>query len=213
MTLHSNFFEILKFVFLCEVAHIKKFCVKLSGLVSKLKILENWYLIPRIFNVQTYIWSLSKAKKFMVRQWNLPNYFASVTKNFAALLFFLAASDKKFQRENVQPYAYAANANASKARWTRGSQACTQLVDSLFCITCSLEKNAFSVLHYVIGVALHYSMLHRLEIFSAPGTIAPGNRLGKAARWQLRSYISFSSTYFSYGYTTHSRMSACIWDL
>ena len=30
----------------------------------------------------------------------------------------------------------------------------------------------FSVLHYVISVALHYSMLHRFEIFSAPGTIA-----------------------------------------
>ena len=29
------------------------------------------------------------------------------------------------------------------------SQTRTRLVDSLFCITCSLEKNAFSVLHYV----------------------------------------------------------------
>ena len=42
---------------------------------------------------------------------------------------------------------------------------------SLICITCSLENNAFSVLHYVM-VASHYSMLHRLEIFSTPGTIA-----------------------------------------
>ena len=47
-------------------------------------------------------------------------------------------------------------------------------MDSLICITCSLENNAFSVLHYVM-VALHYSMLHRFEIFSAPGTIAHGS--------------------------------------
>ena len=40
-TLHSKFLEILKFVFLSEVAHIKSFCVKFSGLISKLKILEN----------------------------------------------------------------------------------------------------------------------------------------------------------------------------
>ena len=37
-TLRSKFFEILKFLFLSEVAH-KLFCVKLSGLISKLKIL------------------------------------------------------------------------------------------------------------------------------------------------------------------------------
>ena len=47
-------------------------------------------------------------------------------------------------------------------------------MDSLICITCSLENNAFSVLHYVM-VALHYSVLHRFEIFSAPGTIALGS--------------------------------------
>ena len=38
-TLRSKFFEILKFVFLSEVAH-KSFCVKFSGLKSKRKILE-----------------------------------------------------------------------------------------------------------------------------------------------------------------------------
>ena len=31
----------------------------------------------------------------MVRQWSLPNYFASKTKNFAALLFFLADRNEK----------------------------------------------------------------------------------------------------------------------
>ena len=83
-TLHKKFFEILKFVFLSEVAHIKSFCAKFNGLINKLKILENWYLNPRIVKVRTYIWPLSK--KIMVRQWSLPNYFASKTeKNFAAL--------------------------------------------------------------------------------------------------------------------------------
>ena len=38
-TLRSEFFEILKFVFLSEVAH-KSFWVKFSGLISKLKILK-----------------------------------------------------------------------------------------------------------------------------------------------------------------------------
>ena len=34
------------------------------------------------------------------------------------------------------------------------------------------NQYAFSVLHYVLSVALLYSMLHRFEIFSASGTIA-----------------------------------------
>ena len=61
-TLRSEFFEILKFVFLSEVAH-KSFWVKFSGLISKLKILKKSCLSPRIFNAQTYIWSPFKAKK------------------------------------------------------------------------------------------------------------------------------------------------------
>ena len=35
-----------------------------------------------------------------------------------------------------------------KTGWARDSQTRTRLVDSLFCITCSLENNAFSVLRY-----------------------------------------------------------------
>ena len=41
----------------------------------------------------------------------------------------------------------------------RDSQTRTRLVDSLFRITCSLENNAFSYLHYVIKVTLHNYML------------------------------------------------------
>ena len=120
-TLHRKFFEILKFVFLSEVAHIKSFCVKFSALISKLKILENWYLSPRIFKVRTYIWSLSK-------------------KNYGA---------------PMKP-------------------------SELFC-------------------------------FKDP-KISQRCR-ARQSSWQgLRSYISFSSTYFSHGCTRHSRMSACIRD-
>ena len=114
----------------------------------------------------------------MVRQWSLPNYFASkFKKNFAALLFFVTACSKKFQRANATDIAYDGNDPPDdwlKTGWARDSQTRTRLVDSLICITCSLENNAFSVLHYVM-VALHYSMLHRFEIFSAPGTIAHGS--------------------------------------
>ena len=35
-------------------------------------------------------------------------------------------------------------------------QASAGLEDSLFCITCSLKNNAFSVLHYIIKVTLKY---------------------------------------------------------
>ena len=59
--------------------------------------------------------------------------------------------------------------------WARDSQTRTGVEDVLICITCSLENNAFFVMHYVINVALHYYMLHRFEIFSAPGTIAHGS--------------------------------------
>ena len=98
-------------------------------------------------------------------------------KKFAALLFFLAHAIKKHSGqmrqisrmiEMIHPYDWL------KTGWARDSQTRTRLVDSLICITCSLENNAFSVLHYVM-VALHYSMLHRFEIFSAPGTIAHGS--------------------------------------
>ena len=40
--------------------------------------------------------------------------------------------------------------------------------------TCSLENNAFSVLHYVIKVTLNYLMLHRFEIHSALELFAHG---------------------------------------
>ena len=65
--------------------------------------------------------------------------------------------------------------NENKEGCTWDSQARTRLVESLFCIMCMLKNNAFSVLHYIINVALHRYMLHRLENFSAPGTITQGS--------------------------------------
>ena len=43
-----------------------------------------------------------------------------------------------------------------KTEWARDSQIRTRLMHSLICLTCLLENNAFSVLHYVM-VASHYS--------------------------------------------------------
>ena len=50
-----------------------------------------------------------------------------------------------------------------KTGWARVSQTRTRLVVSLFCITCSLKNNAFSVLYYVIKVTLHYQGAYSLR--------------------------------------------------
>ena len=125
----------------------------------------------------------------MLRRRSLPNYLASKTQSIFRRCFFLAAGNKKFHRANATAIAYDANENPPddwlKTGWARDSQTRTRLVDSLICITCSLENNELSVLHYVINVALHYWVLHRFEIFSAPGTIALGS-----IRLPLRSLAS-----------------------
>ena len=66
-TSRSKFFKILKLVFLSKVAN-KSFCVKFSGLISKLKILEKSYLYDKSRNIQrqTYIWSLFKANNINI---------------------------------------------------------------------------------------------------------------------------------------------------
>ena len=78
-------------------------------------------------------------------------------------------------------------------------QANGRLVDSLFCITCSLENNASSVLHYVIKVTLHHLMLHRFEIHSAYSFITEGATSRRAAHWQLlAAYVSVLLSIVSY---------------
>ena len=82
--------------------------------------------------------------------------------------FFLAAGTKKFQRANATTIAYDATEYPSRRLVEDGMS--TGLTNkhtargSLICITCSLENNAFSVLHYVLNVALHYYMLHRFDV-------------------------------------------------
>ena len=110
----------------------------------------------------------------MVRQWSLPNYFASKTKNFAALLFFLGHAIKNSsgqmrqisrRMETIHPtigwrrdeHGTHKHAQGSWILWSV-SRVCSKTMDSLSCI-----------------MSLHYSMLHRFEIFSAPGTITHGS--------------------------------------
>ena len=60
------------------------------------------------------------------------------TEKFAALLFFLAACNKKFQRANTTDIAEDGNDPPDdwlKTGWARDSKTRTRLVDSLICIT------------------------------------------------------------------------------
>ena len=147
------------------------FFVNFSGLISQFRILEKSYQSPRIFNVQIYIWSLFKAKldlwcpdeAFRITLLQRYNQF------YGGVVFFAQACNKKFERANATAIVYDANKYPPDdwltTGWAGGSQTRTWLVDSLICITFSLENNVISVLHYVINVALHYYMLHRFEIF------------------------------------------------
>ena len=85
----------------------------------------------------------------------------------------LINGEKKFQQANARVGWKWSTQRLVEDRISKGLKTCTRLVDFLICITCLLEINAFSVLHYVM-VALHYSVLHRIEIFSGPETIAHG---------------------------------------
>ena len=102
-TLQSKLLEILKFVFLSDVAHMS-FYVKFSGLRSKLRILKNIVLTSADIQ-RTDLWCANETFRI--------TNFTSKTKHFTALLFFLAVCNKKFQRANAQPYAHDASTNKS----------------------------------------------------------------------------------------------------
>ena len=93
-------------MFLSEVEY-KSFCVKFSGLISKLKTPRKIILISA--NIQ--------RKKHFGAPMKHSEYFASKTQKSGHVIVFrlLAACNEKFQRANVQPFAYAANAIADKA--------------------------------------------------------------------------------------------------
>ena len=133
----------------------------------------------------------------MLRRRSLPNYFASKTQSIFRRCFFLASGNKKFQRANATVIAYDANEyppdDCLKTGWARDSQTRTRLVDSLICITCWLENNELSVLHYVINVA-YITECYIDSRFFLPlvqSRLAPlgcrlgASRLREAARWRL----------------------------
>ena len=64
-------------------------------------------------------------------------------------------------------------------------------MDSLLCITCSLENNAFSVLHYVIKVTLHFETHSALEVLSGTSLLGlrreAANSLTKTVK--LKAFI------------------------
>ena len=63
------------------------------------------------------------------------------TKTVQVLIFFLAASNKKFHMPQMQ--IQIRRDKHGIHNWD--AQACTRLLDSLLCITCLLENNAFSL--------------------------------------------------------------------
>ena len=93
-----------------EVAH-KLFCVKLSGLISELKILEKSIYVGEYSTYGLIFGLFLKIQRH---------------KKFRGLLFFLAACNEKFKRANAQPFAYTANEKVNKAGGARDSQARTR---------------------------------------------------------------------------------------
>ena len=104
-------------------------------------------------------------------QW--PIIFLRRYKKFAALLFFLLVCNKEFQRWQMRSHTHMLQMQM------RGNEPGTYSTHT---------ARGFSILYYVFSrkqfilcsalrtsVALHYSMLHRFEIFSTPGTIAHGS--------------------------------------
>ena len=192
--------EVRGFVRSCAQVILRKTEFTGLWLITKHKILEKSCYSPRIFNVETYIWSLCKAKNCMVHQWIMkPSelFCFKDTKNFAALLFFLAACNKKFQRANATDIARMETIHPTIG-WRRDvhgthKHAHGSCMDSLICITCSLENNAFSVLHYVM-VALHYSVT-LIRDFFCPWKNHP--RFYQAAALQPRVFARlFVGNYF-----------------
>ena len=84
-------------------------------------------------------------------------------------IVFMPIKNKKLQRANATAIRVCCRWIHPTIGWRQDKHGTHKHahVDSLSCITCSLENNAFSVLHYVIKVNLHYLMLHRVEIHSA----------------------------------------------
>ena len=146
---------------LCPKLRTCHFGYKLSGLISQFRILEKSANIQRTDLYLVFFLKINKIYGAPMKPSEL--FCFKDTINFTPLFFFfLAAGNRKFQRANATAIAYDANEYPPddwlKTGWARDLQTRTRLVDSLIYVTCSPENNAFSVLHYVINVALHYYM-------------------------------------------------------
>ena len=125
-------------------------------------------VVPRQNHV-IFIFIKMMSHDFLV-QW--PIIFLRRYKKFAAL-FFLLAGNKEFQRGQMCSHTHMLQ---MQMRRNEHGTYSTHMA------------RGFSILYYVFSrkqfilcsalrtsVALHYSMLHRFEIFSTPGTIAHGS--------------------------------------
>lgn len=146
------------------------------------------------FNVQSYIWSLFKAKKIIVRRWSLPNYFPSNTQSILRRCFFLAAGNKKFQWANATAIAYDANEYPPnywlKTVWAQDSQTCTWLVASVSRVCSKTMPSPFCItsqmLPYITICYINPRFLLPLELsrMSLLGCRLAALHLREAACWQ-----------------------------
>ena len=83
-------------MFLSEVAD-KSFCLKFSGLISKLKILEKSYKSCEYSTYRLLLGLFLKLTIYGVPMKPSELFCFKDTENFATLLFFLVACNKKFQ--------------------------------------------------------------------------------------------------------------------
>ena len=132
----------------------------------------------------------------MVRQWSLPNYFASKTKNFAALLFFLGHAIKNSSGQMRQisrrmemihtmigwrrdEYGTHKHAHGSWILWSV-SRVRSKTMHSLFCIMSWLPYINLCYIDSRFFLPLEQSRTALL------GCRLAASRLREAARWQLK---------------------------
>ena len=113
---------------------------------------HSWHADHFIFTKKTYVSSVKPSEVFCFKG----------KMSFAALLYFLSGRQLKIPAGKCDNCTRMMQMNPPddwlKKGWALDSQTRARLVDSLLCMTCSLENNGFSVLHHVIKVALHYTL-------------------------------------------------------
>ena len=153
----------------------------------------------------------------MVRQWSLPNYFASKTKNFAALLFFLGHAIKNSsgqmrqisrRMEIIHPkigwrrdeHGTHKHAHGSWILWSV-SRVRSKTLSSLSCITSWLPYITLCYIDSRFFLPLEQSRTALL------GCRLAASRLREPARWQWTFhtlYIYLCTPYLHPSYTSFS---------